>query len=206
MRQRVAYGSQPWLFPPSPVWFFPPERRWWFAIAMSWSFPLANALMVGQDIGIVLLIGLAAARLFTAGREFTAGLVASLLGIKPVYSPHGRSDVSGEIAEALGDFLIGVAVQTALSFTAGGIGWPREYLAVLWNPLVDPDPARMLSLRAVSLGLSLPAAFWIAGAVALYGGFWFFCRRMPFRECAITALAVSLIASPHSRASATASS
>ena len=64
-----------------------PAPRDGLALALAFSFPLANALMVGQDISLVLLIVLAAANIFCAGREFLAGLVASLLCIKVTYLP-----------------------------------------------------------------------------------------------------------------------
>jgi hypothetical protein len=168
-------------------------------MATAWSFPLADALMVGQDISFVLLIGFAAARIFEAGKEFAAGIVASLLAIKPTYLLPAGIVFLVKSRRGLWGFLTGTAAQVAISFAVGGAVWPWDYLTILRNPLVDPEPGRMLNLRAMAFAFSLPAPVWVIGAVAIYLGYCLFCAKLPIWDCMAAGLAVGLIASPHSR-------
>ncbi|MGD1071423.1 MAG: glycosyltransferase family 87 protein [Bryobacteraceae bacterium] len=168
-----------------------------FAIALAFSFPLADALMVGQDITFVLLIVLAAARIFSGGREFLAGLLASLVCIKITWAPAVGMVFLAKSRRGVGGFAVGTAVQLAISFAVGGMGWPSQYLAILRNPLLDPEPSRMLSIRELTVSLSLPAAVYMIAAAALYVIFWFACRRLSLMDGLTLALALGLIAAPH---------
>jgi hypothetical protein len=174
-----------------------PAQRNRLAIALAFSFPLADTLIVGQDIVLVLLIVLAAARIFSVGREFLAGLVASLLGIKITYLPAAGMVFFAKSRRGTWGFLTGIAVQLAISFAVGGVGWPSEYLALLRNPLLDPEPTRMLNFREVASALSLPAAVYVIAGAALYVGFWFICKRLTLADGLVIALPLGLIASPH---------
>ena len=68
------------------VWLVP-SRRDRLSLALAFSFPLAYSFVLGQDIVLVLLIALAAARIYLSQREFAAGLTASLLATKVSYLP-----------------------------------------------------------------------------------------------------------------------
>src|SRR5690242_5527944 len=57
-----------------------PRRR--IAIATCWAAPVLFAFAQGQDIALVLLALALTARLWTGGREFSAGLAASILALK----------------------------------------------------------------------------------------------------------------------------
>jgi hypothetical protein len=174
-----------------------PVGRNRLAMALAFSFPLADALMVGQDTIFVLLIVLAAARIFSGGREFLAGLIASLLAVKMTWLPAAAMVFLEKSRRGTWGLLTGMAVQLAISFAVGGMGWPAEYLALLRNPLLDPEPGRMLSIRAVAVSLSLPAAVYPVAGVVLYLGFWFACKRLSLADGLTIALALGLIASPH---------
>jgi hypothetical protein len=165
-----------------------------FAIALALSFPLADALMVGQDITLVLLIVLAAARIFAGGQEFLAGVVASLLCIKMTYLPAAGLVFLAKSRRGLLGLLTGTAAQLGISFAAGGAGWPSQYLAVLRNPLLEPHPSRMLSIHEL-----LPPAAYVVGAIALYAIFWLACKRLSLADGLTLALASGLIAAPHCR-------
>lgn len=180
------------------VWLFPLERNR-LAIALAFSFPLADALMVGQDISLVLLIVLAACRLYADGREFLAGLIVSLLCIKITWLPAAGLVFLAKSRRGTWGVAAGTVIQLAISFAAGGMAWPSEYLAVLRNPLLDPEPGRMPNIRAVAASLSMPGAVYAVAAVALYLGFWFVARRLSLADGLTIALALSLIASPHSK-------
>jgi hypothetical protein len=178
------------------VWIFPDGRNR-IATALAFSFPVACTLVLGQDTGFVLLIALASARIFAAGRDFAAGLAASLIAIKITYLPAAGLVFLAKSRRGTLGFLTGVAVQLAVSFGVAGAGWPRRYLAVLGNPLLDSEPRRMLSVRAVAAGLALPPVVYVAAALALYLGLWVASRRLSLPDALSLALAVGVIASPH---------
>lgn len=73
-----------------------------------------------------------------------------------------------------------------------------KYASVFMAPAIDldPEPRRMLSIRAVASGLSMPGAY-VIGAIALYVGFWWVCRRLSAADALTVALPIGLIASPH---------
>ena len=170
-----------------------------FAIALAFSFPLANALMVGQDTTLVLLIVLAATRIFSGGREFLAGLIASLLAVKITYLPAAGMVFLAKSRRGAWGLLTGTALQIAISFAVGGAGWPSELLALLRSPLLDAEPARMPNIRALAVSLSLPPAVYTIALAALCLTFWFACRRLSLADGLTIALALGLIASPHSK-------
>ena len=176
-----------------------PAARNHLAIALAFSFPLADALIVGQDIVLVLFIVLAAAALFSRGQDFLAGLVASFLAIKLTYLPGAGIVFLAKSRRGFGGFMAGCVLQLAASFAVGGRSWPSEYLAVLRSPLLDTEPGRMLNIHAVAWSFSLPGAVYIIAAVTLYLGFWFACRKLSVADGLVIALAVGLIASPHSK-------
>jgi len=178
------------------VWLFPSGRER-LAVALAYSFPLADALMIGQDISLVLLIMLASARMFAVGSEFGAGLVASLVGIKMTYLPAVGIAFLVRSRRGLAGFLTGTAIQLGVSYAVGGVGWLGEYLAQLRSPLLDPAPSRMLNLSEAVHGLALPAGVWMLAAIGLYAAFWFACRRISLPEALIVALPLGMIASPH---------
>jgi hypothetical protein len=178
------------------VWLCQAERNR-LAVALAYSFPLADALMIGQDICFVLLIVLAAARIYAGGRQFLAGLAASLLAVKITYLPAAGIVFLAQSRRGAWGLITGTAIQLAVSFAVGGVGWPAEYLALLRSPLLDPEPGRMLNIRAIAVLLSLPAAVYIIAGAALYAGFWFVCRRLSVADGLTLALALGVIASPH---------
>lgn len=154
--------------------------------------------MLGQDIALVLLIALAAARLAASDREFAAGFVVSLLAIKPTYLvPAGLVCVARSRRGTYG-LAFGGAIQLALCFAAEGLRWPFEYLALLRNPMFDLEPRRMLNLRALTSSLSLPPELLILGSLALLLWLWVIARRMPLADALILALPIGMLASPHS--------
>ena len=178
------------------VWLFPSERER-LAIALAFCFPLVDALMVGQDISLVLLIGLAAAGIFAGGREFLAGFVASLLGIKMTYLPAAGIAFLARSRRGFWGLLTGAAIQFGVSFLVSSANWPAEYIAQLRSPLLDLPPSRMLNLHEVVQSLALPSAVWIGAAIALYAAFWFVCKRVSLPDALLIALPLGMIASPH---------
>ena len=130
------------------IWLWPGPRVK-IAIAMCWACPVLFALALGQDIAMVLLTVAITARLWMSGRDFAAGLVASLLALKItfllpvalVFLVRSRRGLCGLVAGALTQFAVSFAVQ--------GPAWIPEYLAALRSPLLDQVPARMPSVEAL---------------------------------------------------------
>jgi hypothetical protein len=178
------------------IWLFP-GRRDHFALALAFSLPVAYAFVLAQDISFILLLALAAAYLFDRQREFAAGLVASLIAIKLTYLPAvGLVFLVKSRRSTLG-IALGVTLQLALSFALEGRAWPSDYLTLLHHPLMDIEPRRMLSFRAIAASLALPDALWIAAAFAAAVFLWFAARRMTLPQALLLALPLTLITSPH---------
>jgi hypothetical protein len=173
------------------------ERRSELALALCWSFPAAFSLVLGQDIALVALIALAAIRLHAAKREAAAGLAASLLFVKvtflfPVALVFLIRSRRGFYALAAG-----MAMQMAACFALEGARWPLRYWAVLGNPLLDPEPRRMLSLRATLAPFPHGYAVFAVAAALAIGWLWFAAQHMGFTDAIRIALPLGLIASTH---------
>jgi hypothetical protein len=178
------------------VWLFPVGRER-FALALSLSFPLAYSLVLGQDICLILLIALASVRLFSQEREFLAGLAASLIAIKISYLPAVGLIFLAKSRRGTVGISVGVFVQIVLSFVLAGPRWPMDYLAILRNPALDPEPRRMPNIRAVMASVSLPMAIAVIASIAVLAALWFVSKRVSFTDSMIAALPATLIVLPH---------
>ncbi|MGA2737052.1 MAG: glycosyltransferase family 87 protein [Bryobacteraceae bacterium] len=173
------------------AWLWPGPRIK-IAMAMCWALPVVFALALGQDIALVMLSVAVAARLWMGGRQFAAGLVASLLAIKItlllpvalVFLARSRRGFAGLAA--------GAAAQFGLSFAIQGPAWIPEYLAAVQSPLLDQVPARMPSVRGLFGG-----APFVAAAAAIYGWLWWIARRVTPAQALTAALPLGIIAAPH---------
>jgi hypothetical protein len=175
-----------------------PGTRGNLALALCFSLPVVYAVMLGQDIAFVVLIALAASRLTSSGREFLAGLIASLLAIKPTYLlPAGLVFLARSRRGTYG-LVLGTAIQVAISFAVEGPRWPFEYLALLRNPMFDIEPRRMLNVRAITTSLSLPPQVYILASIALLVWLWVIARRLELPDALLVALPLGMLASPHS--------
>jgi hypothetical protein len=173
------------------------ERRNDLALAICCSFPAAFSLVLGQDIALVLLIAMAAARLHAANREFTAGLVASLLFIKVTFLFPVALVFLSRSRRGFYGLTTGTAIQLALCFALAGSRWPLEYLAVLRNPLLDLEPRRMLSVRALFAAAPHAGLLFGVAAALVIGWLWFASRRLRFDDAVKVALPLGLLASAH---------
>jgi len=168
------------------------------AAALCFSLPVLNAIGLAQDIAFIVLIGLAVSRIASSGREFAAGLIASLLAIKPTYLlPVGIVFLARSRRGTFG-LVLGTAVQLAVSFVLEGPGWPSRYLALLRNPMFDVEPRRMPNIRGIAASLALPPLFYIAASIALLAWLWIIARKLSLPEALIVALPLGMLASPHS--------
>lgn len=178
------------------VWLSP-VRRDHFAIALAFSFPVAFTFGLGQDIGFVVLIVLAAARVYETDREFLAGLMASLLAIKLTFLPAVGLVFLAKSRRGSAGLALGVAVQMALCFAVGGTGWPLDYFASLQKSSFAFEVRRMPNIRGLVTSLGLPDGVWLIGAIAMFIWLFVACKRLRFTDALIVALALGLIASPY---------
>ena len=184
----LAFGMSLWMVR---------EQRGEIALAICYSFPAAFSLVLGQDIALVILIAMVTVRLHSANREVAAGLAASLLAIKVTYLlPVGLVFLARSRRGVLG-LVAGTAIQVALCFALEGSRWPLDYLAVLRNPWLDPEPRRMLNIRALVAGIPYAGVIFALGAALVIGWLWFAARRLSFDNAMKVALPLGLIASAH---------
>ncbi|HTA47651.1 MAG TPA: glycosyltransferase family 87 protein [Bryobacteraceae bacterium] len=174
-----------------------PGPRDKLVVALCFSMPVVYALLLGQDIAIVLLILMAAARLGLSNREFLSGMVASLLAIKPTYLLPAGIVFMARSRRGMYGLVFGTAIQIACSFVLEGSRWPFEYLAQLRHPMFDLEPRRMLNLRAITTSLSLPAPVFIAGSILVVICLWVIARKVRLYDALILALPLGMLASPH---------
>ena len=178
------------------IWLLPCGRDR-LATGLAWSFPVAVTFALGQDIGLILMFALAAARVYSTGREFCAGLVASLIAIKVSFLPAtGLVFLAKSRRGSLG-FGIGVALQLAGSFAIGGMEWPAEYSASLQRSLSAFEVRRMPNVRAIVTSLSLPDALYVLAAASIFIALFVACRKLSFTDAMTLALAAAVIASPY---------
>jgi hypothetical protein len=175
-----------------------PGPRDKLALALSFSLPVTYAMMLGQDIALVLLIALAAGCLAGSGKEFQAGLAASLLFIKPTYLLPAGIVFFARSRRGTYGIVLGTAIQLAISFLLEGPRWPLGLLAMLRDRRFDMVVERMLDVRAIAASLHLPAPIYILGSVALLAWIWEIARRMDLRDALLAALPLGMLASPHS--------
>jgi len=174
-----------------------PIRRDRFAMALAFSFPVAMSFALGQDIAFILLIVLATARIYATQREFLAGLLASLLAIKFTWLPAVGLVFLAKSRRGTAGLALGIAVQLAVCFAAGGIGWPGEYLASLRRSNLIFEAQGMPNIRGVAASLGLPDGVWVLGTVIVLIWLYRLCGRLSFTDALVVALALGLIASPY---------
>ncbi len=179
----IAFALAMWLWPG-------PRRR--IVIAMCWACPAVFALGMGQDIALMMLTVAVGARLWLSGREFAAGVVASLIALKLTFLLPVALVFLARSRRGSYGLLSGVAAQFALSLGIQGPDWIPEYIAAVRSPLLDQVPARMPSLRALLGGIPFAAA-----SVAVYALLWRTARNASLPEVWTAVLPLGMIAAPH---------
>jgi hypothetical protein len=169
-----------------------PGDRPRLALAACWSVPVLMALAMGQDIALMLLIAVLSLRLWQAGREPVAGLVASLLALKVTLLLPVAIVFLARSRRGFAALLAGAAVQFAACFAIQGPGWVAQYLAAVRSPLLDQVPARMPCFAAFVGG-----AWLVVLAAAVYAWIWWIARRESIAGAIAAALALGIVAAPH---------
>ena len=179
----AAFALSAWLWP---------GPRWKTVVAMCWAFPVLSAIGVGQDTALMMLSIAVAARLWTGGREFAAGLVASVVACKISFLlPVGLVFLMRS-RRGFGGLACGTALQCAISLAVQGPAWIPQFLAAGECPWLDQFPARMPSVRALFSGVPF-----VAASVAIYGWLLWIVRRLAPAQALTVALPLAVIAAPH---------
>ena len=131
------------------VRLYPIEARTHLAIACCWSLPLLFSIVIGQDVGFILLLLSVTLHTLHAGRRLLAGLILSLCLIKfnlvlllPLLFLGKR-----EWRLASG-FFLGAAFLVAVSFAVGG-NWVPSYTSLILDPAVSPGSFLMPNLHSM---------------------------------------------------------
>ena len=182
------------------VYFF--QRRmkylpWWCGISIS----VVVLLLNGQDDAFLLMLFAIALELLRRDRDFAAGLVLSLCSYKfhlfllvpVVLLWHRRWRIAAGGAA-------GGAALAVLSFLVAGVHWPRQQLALVTGPDVNPATTMMGNLRAVvlrapSAGPWLEVAAYVA-VLALF--LWIVSRERDLEAALGWALVGGLLVGMHS--------
>jgi len=167
-----------------------PRKR--IAIASCWAAPVLFAFAQGQDVALMMLALALTANLWTGGREFAAGLAASLLALKFTFLFPVALVFLARSRRGFYGLIVGTALQFGISFALQGPAWIPEYLNALRSPTLDRVPMRMPSLRA----LMPPIPFGVA-AILVYAVIWRIARRGDLTQVFTIALPLGMIASPH---------
>jgi hypothetical protein len=171
------------------LWPGPRQR---IAIAACWAAPVLFAFAQGQDIALVMLVLALTANLFTGGREFAAGLAASLLAVKLTFLFPVALVFLARSRRGFYGLILGTALQFGVSFALQGPAWLPEYLNALRSPTLDQVPTRMPSLRA----LMPPIPFAVA-AILVYAVIWRIARGAELTQIFTVVLPLGMIAMPH---------
>lgn len=172
------------------VAIWPGMNRMAAAVALSWSMPAALLLLLGQDTPFWLMFCAIGLLLLKKGSPKLAGLAFALcickfhlaLGIPIflIFQKRWKTLWSGAAA---------VGVLLAACFLIEGPMWPWRYLDAVSNPHFSPAHQRMPNLHGLSVWLPHPAAFELAGALALVWLLGLLCRRT--RDLGMTGAAVA---------------
>jgi hypothetical protein len=178
--------------------FLWPARSPLLALSVTASIPVLFALQLGQDIAFILLIAAVALRLSLTGRHFAAGLVVSLAAIKLTFLAPLALVLIAHSLRSLPGIATGVTAQLLVSFAGTGLDWPRQYLAILRSPGLDPMLTAIPGLRNIaSLVPPATALIVIAGLIAGYGLIWTVGKRAGIEQAIAIAIAVGVITAPH---------
>lgn len=165
----------------------------------SLSIPIAHTLLKGQDVNFLLLAVATTRALHVKGRVGWAGATFSLCAAKfhlflltPVWV-FARRDWT-----FLRGFLGGGAVLALISFAAGGLSWPLEFIVSALEPSFSPGEPNMPNLHGAAQSFPGALAIEALTSVAAAALVWFTARRAPFETGLGAALIGGVLLSRHS--------
>lgn len=145
------------------------DRTNLFAAALA-SLPLLRSVLVGQDVGILLLIMALGLRFRSRGMLFVSGLIFSLFAIKmhlfaliPVLFLLRRE------FRAVAGMLLGSSILAVASFVTAGRDWPSRYWRIVSDPATSPGAQVMPNLHGMADFLGQSAAMEMLLALVVIG-------------------------------------
>ncbi len=179
------------------VRLYPIGTRTHLAIACCWSLPLLFSIVIGQDLGFILLLLSATLRTLHAGRRLLAGLILSLCLIKfnlvllvPVLFLGKR-----EWRLASG-FFLGALLLLTVSFAGGG-NWVPSYTSLILDPAVSPGSFLMPNLH--SMVANIPGREFVEFFLSftVIAAVWCIVRRAHFDVALAATLVGSILLTRH---------
>jgi len=171
-------------------------RHWkWALLACAWSHALAWDFDNGQDSSFLLLWIAAAAALMSRRRDFTAGLCISLCAAKfhlMILLP--LLLIARDLRRVTAGAIAGGTVLLASSFAVAGWSWPRQFVAAIASPDIDPYPTMEHNLRGTLAG-RLPLEIILGITVA--ATVWYICRRAPLPVALSSVVAGGVLVGHH---------
>jgi hypothetical protein len=178
------------------IWLWPAPRHW-SLLACAWSLPLAFAITIGQDSGLLLLWLALAVALLARGREFAAGLALSLCAAKFNLFLLLPLLLLGRRKLAYGG-AVGSAFLLAACFAVQGPHWIGQFLGAIGDPSINPNPAAFFNLLGIAHG---HAALEILLAIPVVAAVVYVTRRADLHLGLAAILAGGLLTSHHQTAS-----
>jgi Glycosyltransferase family 87 len=176
-----------------------PGSRWRALAVCAWSFPLLSAFVYGQDVPVLLLAVGASLLLLDRGHEFLGGVCLALGAAKPhLFVIWVLLIVVQRRWRTVLGLAAGGSTLLALSFFAGGLSWPRDFLRTVTGPNGSPNPERMINLHGASHLIHAPGWLEMLLAVAFFALLFRLCLRLPQSLSFSLALAAGVLLGGHS--------
>jgi hypothetical protein len=168
------------------------------ALACCWSMPLFDVFAEGQDIAILMLLVVLAMREMKRGRDITAALLFSLCSIKVhLFLLLPILILRQKLWRFAVGILLGGSVLFAVSFSSGGRNWPKNYFALLSDPISNPWPDVMPSIHGLTAGLPYSMLWQALGIAVVVLLAWIACKRGGFEYGLAAILVGGILVAPH---------
>jgi hypothetical protein len=169
------------------------------AVLVCWALPVGAAFTQGQDdLFLLLWVGIGAA-LLVRGHEFAAGMVLALCAAKfHLFFVFPLFLIGRRLWKTVWGMLAGGAVLAAVSFAAGGLHWPADFLHVALDSRINPHPWQMPNLHGMLYGTGFATPGEIVLSLAVAALVWYVARSTASLRFALaTALIGGLLTSRH---------
>jgi hypothetical protein len=187
------------------------------AVLVCWALPISAAFTQGQDdLFLLLWIGIGAALLASGdprltgasglmppcqglrGREFAAGMVLALCAAKfHLFLVFPLFLMGRRLWKTIWGMLAGGAVLAAVSYAAGGLHWPTDFLRVALDSRINPHPWLMPNLHGMLYGARFAAPAEIVLSLAVGALVWYIARSARSLRFALAAALIGGLLTSH---------